>query len=441
MTPHPRLLWTAPGLVLVWAAARLAVGVGYLVTDFPGRRLAWGDLALYESWSSTIAATGSTPDAVTWMYPPLTAVLLGLVGLLPGPFGPVWVTGMLAVDLAVLVLLVGAVRRGCHPAGALTWAVLVPALGLLAWARLDLLPVAAAAGALLLAGTRPLLAGALAALGTATKAWPVVLGLLFLRERRWLVGAIGTGLAIAAAASLLLGGAWTFVLNLSGRGIQVESVLAVPWLLRQLLGGEIAGDFVNGTYEVIEPGAATLAAASPALVVLAVAAAWWLCRGCAPALRWYAIVCALLATSPLLSTQFVLWLIGAAAVAAALPGPDGALARRSLPVVGALTVLSHAGFPLQWAGIVGDGQLAAATLVLRNLLLLGLTVWLLRAAAARTTEERSTDPRLTPSAGPAPRRAAGPAGRRSRPRSRTDVPTAGLSDRGAPTALGPPAAS
>ena len=74
----------------------------------------------------------------------------------------------------------------------------------------------------------PVLAGAMAALGTAAKGWPVVLGLLFLRQRRWLAGAVVTGLGVALLSTLLLGGSWAFLRNLSGRGIQVESTLALP---------------------------------------------------------------------------------------------------------------------------------------------------------------------------------------------------------------------
>lgn len=401
----------------------------YLAYDFSGRSLAWGDLRLYDFWAEEILATGAMPDTVMWMYPPLTAVVLATVGALPTPFGPSWAALMLLIDATVLALLLRSVRRhGAHPAGAWAWALLVPLLGLLGWARLDLLPVAAAAGALLLSDRRPGLAGALAALGTAIKAWPVVLGLLFLRSRRWLLGAVVTGSALAGALTLLLGDAWGFVANLSGRGLQVESVMALPWTLAQALGTPMTGDFVNGTYEILEPGAAFVARVCTLLVPLAVGAAWWLSRRREPALRWYAIVCALLVSSPLLSTQFILWLVGAAAVAAALPGADGRVARRTLPLVGLVVAASHLTFPLQWGGLVGDGSLAASTLLLRNLLLLGLTVWL------------STMVALTPSAAPAPPPGAPAAAPRRRPSSRPETPSDDLSVPSAAAVQDPPAA-
>ena len=61
-------------------------------------------------------------------------------------------------------------RDGAHRGGAWAWVGLVPLLGLIGWARLGLVPVAATAGALLLAARLPVLAGALAALGPAAKA-------------------------------------------------------------------------------------------------------------------------------------------------------------------------------------------------------------------------------------------------------------------------------
>ncbi len=379
------------------------MAVVYASRDFAGRSLAWGDLALYEFWAEQIRSTGAMPDAVTWMYPPLAAFVLLLVGALPGPFGAGFVVLMLLVDLAVLAMLLQACRReGAHPAGAWAWLVLVPLLGLIGWARLDLLPVAAAAGALLLGARRPVVAGVLAGLGTAVKGWPVVLGLLFLRRPRWVGAAVVTGSAVAVVSTVALAGTWEFVANLSGRGIQVESVMALPWTLQQALGGTPEGDFVNGTYEVLEPGAAELARVATLVMVVAVGGALWLSRHRAPALRWYAAVTALLCTSPLLSTQFVLWLIGGVAVAAALPGPDGRVARRSLPGVTVLVVLTHLTFPLQWGGLVGDGALAAGTLLARNVLLVALTAWLLLAVRGSPAATSALPAAPSPSTSPSP---------------------------------------
>jgi hypothetical protein len=343
----------------------------YVLLPYSWKTLAWGDLGLYRQWAQEILATGAAPAADTWMYPPGAVPVVLAPGALPLPYDLAFVLLLAVLDALVLVLLLG---RGRHRAAAWAWALLPPLLGPLTWARLDLVPVAATVAALVWLGTRPGLGGAAAALGTAVKAWPVLLGAVAWPGRRWLAWAVGTGLAVAGAATVLLDGAWEFVGRLGGRGIQVESVLATPWLLAQAAGGDPPGDYANGTFEVIAPGTAQLAALSPVLVGLGVGTAWRASRGHHPAVRWWAMALALLATSPLLSTQFVLWAIGATVAAAAVPGPDGGLARRSLPVLGVLVALSHAGFPVQWRGLVGDGALAAATVSARNLLLVLLTV-------------------------------------------------------------------
>jgi hypothetical protein len=396
----------------VHVAARSVLVWVYVALPYPWKTLSWGDLGLYQEWAAEILAIGAAPAGDTWMYPPGAVPVVLAPTALPLPYDLGFVLVLAVLDALVLALLLG---RGRHRAGAWAWALLPPLLGPLTWARLDLVPVAATAAALLWLDGRPRLGGAAAALGTAVKAWPVLLGTVALRERRWPAWAIGTGLALAAAATVLLDGAWDFVARLTGRGIQVESVLATPWLLGQAVGGDAPGDYANGTFEVIAPGTAELAAVSPLLVAGAVGAAWWASRGHHPAVRWWAMALALLATSPLLSTQFVLWAVGAGAVAATVAGPGGTLARRLLPALAVVVVLSHAGFPVQWSGLVGDGALAAATVSARNLLLVALTVAVV-AALARTRPPAS--PVTPPAAWPT-------AGHRTPPTSAPPAPTPG----------------
>ena len=63
--------------------------------------------------------------------------------------------------------------------------------------------------------------------------------MIFIRYRPWLLGAVITGLGVALVSTLLLRDTWRFVANLSGRGIQVESVMPLPWRLRQAFGDEL----------------------------------------------------------------------------------------------------------------------------------------------------------------------------------------------------------
>jgi hypothetical protein len=373
-------------VVVAFAAARLAVLWIYLALPYRWKGLAWGDLSLYSRWSTDIIETAATPTTSTWMYPPGAIPVILLPDLLPLRYHAGFAAVLVVVDLGVLALLLG---PGRHRAGAWTWALLPPVLGVISWARLDLVPVAATAAALLWARHRPRLAGVLAAVGAAVKIWPALLAAVHLDNRRWLIWALGSGAAMVVLATLALDGTWEFAARLAGRNIQVESVLATPWLVVQAAGWPPAGDYGNGTYEILAPGSAWVSAAAAPLLLGAVALAWWASRGWDPAVRWWAMSLALLSASPLLSTQFILWLIGSTAVAAAVAGRAGRPVRRALPVVVLVVALTHAGFPVQWDALTdGGGQVGAATVATRNLLLVALTGWALvtlRSGRPRTT--------------------------------------------------------
>lgn len=400
-------------VVVAHVAARVLVVAAYTGLPDRVRGLAYGDLALYSRWAGGISTTGAAPDERTWMYPPGSVPVLLAPLPLPWSYSVAFVVILAVLDAAVLALLLTRARDGGHRAGAWAWALLPPLLGLITWSRLDLVPVAATAASLVWAerrGTRWAVAsGAAAAIGAAVKGWPVLLGVLLFRRREWTAAALGTGLALAALATVAVDGVWDFTGRLAGRGLQVESVLATPWLVVQVLGTYPDGDFVNGTYEFLGPGTVAVTTVAPVLVVAALAASAWATRRCAPAVRWWAMSTALLATSSLLSTQFILWLVGAAAVAAALPGPEGAHVRRCLPVVAVIVWLSHAGFPIQWDGLLGGDRWAAATVAIRNVLLVGLAV-VTSVRLSRLSRMPAGVTALPAGAAPGPARNGGPAG-------------------------------
>lgn len=363
-------------VVLAFLAARLAAAAALVPAPAWVSDAAWGDLATYESWVAGVGGAWAVPSSDTWMYPPGAAALLAVPAVLPLPYPVAFVALAAVLDAAVLAMLLVA---GGRLAGAWVWALLAPLLGVVLWARIDVAAVAAVVAALLWAGRRPRIAGAAAALGAAVKAWPVLLVAVLWRNRPWLLSGVLSG-AVLIALSLPAAGAFDFVGRLASRGLQVESVPATPWLLGQAAGFPFESGYANGSIEITSAGAGAVAAVGTLAAVAAVFVAWRVSAGWAPATRWWAMVVALLASGTLLSVQFILWIVGASAVAAAVPGEHGHPVRRTLPLTAVVVLLSGAAFPWQWEALIGNrGQvgaaLAAATVALRNIALVGLVAW------------------------------------------------------------------
>jgi hypothetical protein len=183
--------------------------------------------------------------------------------------------------------------------------------------RSDLLAVALAAGGMLACRRgRDVRAGALLGLGVLAKLWPVVLlpALVIQRRARSLAAACATA-AAGVAAWLWLGGVDGIRQVLSLRG-------AVGWELESTIGAvvwPVVGDYrfeqgANRTGSI--PGWARVAML--VLLIAGLAAVWWRARSVpmdpagAPALVAVAI---LLVLSPVLSPQYMAWLLPWAAIA------------------------------------------------------------------------------------------------------------------------------
>jgi hypothetical protein len=292
----------------------------------------------------------------------------------------------LVADLAVAGILLAV--WGAE--AALVWLVIGTVSLPAGYLRLDLLSVAAAIGGLALAKReRPGWSGAAVAVGFALKTWPAVLipALWATGKRRaavWSTALVG---AVTAA--------WVAFAGLDGirqvtgfRGAKGWHIESTP--------GLIAG-LVTGDHTVLEQGSwrlghssgtvralllAVLGLAVLALVVLAA-------RRCAARAGDHlgsagaALVAALLATAPLLSPQYLLWLVPFGAVA--LVEGD----RRTAGLVAAaavVTALVIDGFSP--SGV--DAVLPELLLVGRNLLLVAVAVSGTLATAGRPPADRVT---------------------------------------------------
>jgi hypothetical protein len=292
------------------------------------------------------------PGGESWQYPPGAAWLMLAPRLVPASYGGAFVGLMLLVDLAGLGLLALLGRREGSYRGVWAWLLAMPLLGTFSLLRFDLVPTAIAIAALLVIHRRPGWFGALAGLGAAIKVWPVAL-LFGEWDRRRLLRAGGAAAAVLAllfgASALAFGDPASFVGEQSGRGLQEEAVATLPWQLKALVSGDLPQRAIRyGAWQIAEDGAGTVATVLELLsaATLAAAAAWWWLR--ARAIREgrgdlaeatvsrdfvFTVVLLLVVTSRVLSTQYMVWLLGLAAVV--LSSSDTRLTRPAWTVVAA----------------------------------------------------------------------------------------------------------
>jgi hypothetical protein len=253
--------------------------------------------------------------------------------------------------------------------------------------RSDLLAVAlAASAAAAWQRRRDSASAALLALAFFAKAWPLVLGGALAMRRRWgpvLIWMVA--LAAGGIAWVAYGGidAPQQVLTFRGAtGAQIESV---------------AGNIIGITSDVhwrVESGAvrvgqvpALVRVGLPALGLAMAGGAWWLAwrrvqRGAAPlafTAGATASVASLLATSLLFSTQFTMWLLPWAAIAAAELVPRARwherAARLDLLAIGLAAAIALAAPPLMWVHPdVAHGDPGLWLLTARNICLVALVV-------------------------------------------------------------------
>lgn len=378
------------------------------------------DLALFPQWGHAFATgQGIVPlrDA-PWEYPFGAAAVVALPALTAGASYQLgFVALMLAGDAALLtVLVLLGVRRG-RLDGAWLWCAAVPLLGPVALTRYDVLPTLAAVLGVAVAGVAPVASGALLVVGGTLKLWPLLLlpltVLLLPRGRR---AALGAG----ATALLLVGGAaWygygghllSFLTYQRDRGLEIESVPALPLLLMHLAGNrEVHSFFGFGSYQVEGPHALQLARLATAGLVasgLAVAALAVRARRAGNVdqgmvLRLAALaLAALLCFDKVLSAQYPLWLAGPIALELCT---ERSRLRPAVPLLCAVLLLTQLVYPLLIQDLVTIRSRALVAVSVRDLALTALTAqlavlaWRLpsRASAASRAELSPDLPKVAP---------------------------------------------
>ena len=367
------------------------------------------DVNVFESWSNTITSTHHLPVEDSWQYPPGAAFLMLLPRIGGGNFGISFVVTMLVVDLIGLALLALMAKRGGRNWGVWVWLLAMPLLFTLPVLRFDIVPTVIAIAALAVLQVRPLWFGALAGLGATIKVWPIFV--LFAEwDRRRLLRSIGAAAAaifvVFLVAQIAFGDQTGFFTNQGNRGLQIESIAATPWRLREIVTGTPSPVVQRfGTNEIGSDLGDAVGKALDLATILALvgAAAWWWARDRAirrgrtdledPDLARdfvFTVVLLFLVTSRVLSPQFMIWLVGLSAVV--LCSARTRLARPAVMV--ATAVALTAGLYDPESSFDPPSNLSSAfNLVFRNLVLLialcdaaWTMVSVVRGAAARDEE-------------------------------------------------------
>lgn len=350
-----RMFWIWIGVWIVTRALMVVqIGTWNHVTG-----VNYQDTDQYTLWSEILAHQHIMPIEDTWQYPPGAAFLLLVPRLGVSLFGvmyqPSFVVMIALVDLAGLALMAYLARRTGRNVGVWIWLLAMPLLQAFPILRFDLVPTVLIMAALVVVHRRPNWFGALVGLGAVIKVWPIV-ALFGEWDRRRLLRstavAAGVIAVVFAVAAALFGDQSTFFDNQDVRGLQIESVGAMPWYLRQTVTGKTAATVQrNGTLEISSHVADAIAVALKwlGLLVLIAAALWWLARE--RAIRRgrldlaeaavsrdfiFTIVLLQVVVSRVLSPQYMIWMIGLAAVI--LTAGTRRMTRPAWVVIGAVVI-------------------------------------------------------------------------------------------------------
>lgn len=285
-------------------------------------------------------------------------------------------------DGVILGLVRAARRSDGSMAGALLWLVTLPLLMATPFARYDLQVTLLAVGSLLCLRHRPRLGGVIAGIGAMVKVWPLLTLLGTPRGRSTREAVVAAALSCAALLAVfaaLFRDSLGFLGNQGDRGVQVESVGGSALMLAmrtKVWPGKIA--FQYGAFEYVGPYVPVIARASLALTVVSfLLLLLWRVK----ARRWTtatpldAALCAVMVftvTSRVISPQYMIWLLGLAAVCLT---SRHTTQRPVAWLLAAAAVLTSLVFPVWYGDVLQNTWFGTLLLCARNGVLLYATVW------------------------------------------------------------------
>ncbi|MER6568660.1 glycosyltransferase 87 family protein [Streptomyces sp. NPDC001093] len=366
-------------LLATWGVTRVVLLLFvFQVYLFPGPDVTSDVSVIYRGWYEVLHQGTFPLDDVTWQYPPAAALPVLAPAALPFlSYAHAFFVLAFLADVLVLALLLYRCRRpGRSPRGAWVWVAGVPLLGPTAYARYDVMVTAVAVAALVAGARHPRVMGALTAFGALLKVWPALLLAGAVRARAWWSAAV-TAAGLAALFSVSMPGAFTFLTFQRERGTEVESLGALVFHVARHFGwqGQVLLNY--GSIEFLGPYVDQVSAA--ALALTGAVFGWlllWRLRAARRAphtLAEAAFTAVLLftVTSRVISPQYLVWLIGLAAVCVSYRASR--MGAPALMVVAAsfATVLE---FPLGFSHVVVSDRYGVLLLAVRNGLLVAASV-------------------------------------------------------------------
>ena len=373
---------SAARAVLVWVAF---VGVyAVLITEnlvAPNGPL--GDvLVTYPSWwQSAIEGNGFPGLTTVGVYPFLALGPIAIAALGVGA----WFALVIAVDAVALAVLV----RRSVPAG-YAWLAFQLALGPIAIGRIDAITVALGIVAVALIDRSPRTTGVVIAVATWVKVWPIALGIAAIRSARFAtVARWSVGIAVVVMLIGIAGGdpasVFGFIGQQQGRGLQVESVTATPWLWDVWSGGTSTLAFSPDiyTFEISGPGTDLFSGALTVVQVFALLSVVALLlshrrtlgdeRNASFGYALLVIIAILIVANKVGSPQFVSWL--------AVPLVALVLARGQrtftglATLLGVIAILTRLVYPYTYFAFLELRTIPLVLVTLRNIAEVVLLVW------------------------------------------------------------------
>ncbi|MEU8518619.1 glycosyltransferase family 87 protein [Streptomyces sp. NBC_01216] len=396
---HPVALWGVTRIVLLLCV--------FKVVTVPGPDVTSDVEQIYQGWYEVLRSGTYPLDDVTWQYPPAAALAILSPAVLPflGYAAAFFVLAFLCDALVFGLLRYAGGRPGRSPHGAWIWIAGVPLLGPTAYARYDVMVTAVAVAALLTGLRHPRLLGALAGFGATLKVWPALLlagtprGRATLRS--WWTAA-GAAAGVLLLCTLAAPGALAFLTFQRDRGTEVESLGALVFHVGRHFGWEGEARLNYGSVEFLGPYVPLVTLAAKVLSVAAFGwLAWWRIRARAfstttTADAAFVAVLLFTTTSRVISPQYMIWLLGLAAVCLAYRASG---MRRPAHLVVWAAAVTQFEFPVWFTHVSHSDPLGIALLLVRN----GLLVAACLSACRVLWRQTVTEPRRTPPTLPAQR--------------------------------------